>query len=55
MQKKTAFVPAYLTTTFDYLLYGYEKLLIKIYVSKISELEIDLYESFKVLSSNIHN
>ena len=32
MKKKTAFVPAYLTTTFDYLLYGYEKLLIKIYV-----------------------
>ena len=55
MQKKKIFVPAYLTTTFNFLLYSYENLLIKIYVFRISVLDINLYESFSVLSSNIHN
>ena len=55
MQKKKIFVPAYLTTTFDFLLYSYRNLLIKIYVFRISVLDINLYESFSVLSSNIHN
>ena len=53
--KEKDFVPAYLTTTFDLLLYSYRNLLIKIYVFRISVLDITLYESFSVLSSNIHN